>query len=99
MESGYNIFWTDHALYELAKTYEYLEECFTEKELQKLSIEIEKILRLIYQNPSLFPISASKDIRRVIIKKYNTMYYRENKNQIEILSFFSNRQSPNKIKI
>tara|TARA_Y100000815_G_C13340296_1_gene499658 strand:+ start:1666 stop:1800 length:135 start_codon:yes stop_codon:yes gene_type:complete len=41
MKSGYKILWTDHALDELAKTFEYLEENFSEKELQRLSNSIE----------------------------------------------------------
>lgn len=94
MESGYNIFWTDHALSELADTYEYLELNFTPREMKKLSLEIDQVLQLISKNPKLFPISESLEIRKVVIKKFNTMYYRVNKNQIEIISFFSNRQSP-----
>ncbi|WP_299205357.1 type II toxin-antitoxin system RelE/ParE family toxin [Brumimicrobium sp.] len=94
MESGYNIFWTDHALSELADTYEYLELNFTPREMKNLSLEIDQVLQLISKKPKLFPISESLEIRKVVIKKYNTMYYKVNKNQIEIISFFSNRQSP-----
>lgn len=54
MESGYRILWTDHALNELAVTYEYLEIHFTKRELKRLSTEIDKTLRLISQNPNLF---------------------------------------------
>lgn len=99
MESGFKILWTEHALIELADTYEYLEVRFTERELKKLSAEIEKTLELISINPKLFPLSESRGVRRVIIKKFNTMYYRENKGYVEILSFFSNRQNPNKRRI
>lgn len=98
MESGYDIFWTNHALVELAETYEYLELNFTRKELTKLSLEIVQVLNLISKNPNLFPISESLDVRKVVIKKFNTMYYRVKLNQIEILSFFSNRQNPHKRK-
>lgn len=94
MESGYNIFWTDHALSELADTYEYLELNFTPREMKNLSLEIDQVLQLISKKPKLFPISESLEIRKVVIKKYNTMYYKVNKNQIEIISFFSNQQSP-----
>lgn len=94
MESGYNIFWTDHALSELADTYGYLELNFTPREMKNLSLEIDQVLQLISKKPKLFPISESLEIRKVVIKKYNTMYYKVNKNQIEIISFFSNRQSP-----
>ena len=98
MESGSRILWTDHALIELADTYEYLEINFTKKELKALSNEIEKVLKLILKTPNLFPVSKTKGVRKVVVKKYNTMYYREHKDYIEILSFFSNRQNPNKRK-
>ncbi len=96
MESGYKILWTNHALNELKKTYEYLEENFADKELRKLSSEIDKTLNLICTNPNIFPKSEYNGVRRVVIKKFSTLYYREKNNQIEILSFFSNRQNPTK---
>ena len=97
MESGYKIQWTDFALKELADTYEYLELNFSKKELNKLSFEIERVLRLISKNPFLFPQSEIKNVRRVVIKKFNTMYYRETDSTIEILSFYSNRKRTKKI--
>ncbi|MFT6947835.1 MAG: plasmid stabilization system protein ParE [Vicingaceae bacterium] len=96
MESGYKIQWTDFALKELADTYEYLELNFSKKELIKLSVEIERVLRLISKNPNLFPQSDTKRVRRVVIKKFNTLYYRESSSIAEILSFYSNRQKPKK---
>lgn len=99
MESGYKILWTDHALKELTKTYSYLETHFTEREMRKLSIEIDKTLQLISVNPNLFPISKHKGVRRVVITKFNTMYYIKRERTIEILSFFSNRQNPDKTKV
>ncbi len=99
MKSGYKILWTEHALNELSDTYEYLELHFTKRELKKLSTELDRTLKLISQNPHLFPISELKGVRRIVIKKFNTLYYREKDNYIEILSFFSNRQNPNKRKI
>ena len=99
MKNGYKILWTEHALNELADTYEYLELHYTERELKKLSIELDKTLKLISHNPSLFPISEFKETRKVVIKKFNTLYYRKRNNSVEILSFFSNRQSPSKRKL
>ena len=100
MKSGYRILWTDFALSELEKTIEYLEENWTEKELRNLATKLEEILSLISQNPNLFQASEiKKDIRRVVILTHNTLYYRIVNDQIEIISFFSNRQSPKKRKL
>ncbi|RZJ99637.1 MAG: type II toxin-antitoxin system RelE/ParE family toxin [Flavobacterium sp.] len=100
MANGYKIFWTDFALSELEKTIEYLEENWTERELRNLALEIEETLSLLSHNPGLFQASdIKKEIRRVVIAKHNTLYYRVKNNSIEILSFFSNRQSPKKRKL
>ena len=100
MTNGYKILWTDFALSELENTIEYLEENWTERELRNLALEIEETLSLISHNPNLFQTSdVKKDIRRVVIAKHNTLYYRVKNNTIEILSFFSNRQSPKKRKL
>lgn len=99
MENGYKILWTDFALEELSKTIEYLEENFTEKEIGRLAQEIERTTLLISNNPNLFPKSEFKKIHRVPILKFNTMYYRTTDKNIEILSFFSNQQNPNKRKL
>ncbi len=77
------------------KTIEYLDENWTEKELRTLAESIEEKLALISQNPNLFQASDNKkNIRRVVIQTYNTLYYRFENEQIEIISFFSNRQNP-----
>ena len=100
MKSGYKILWTDHALSELKNTIEYLEENWTERELKNFSQELDHIIELISKNPELFQISKKKkNVRRAVVARFNNLYYRLNENSIEILSFFSNRQDPDKIKI
>lgn len=97
MKSGYEILWTDNALNELAKTIIYLEENWTEKELKTLALKLEHTLNLISRNPFLFQISDSKkEIRRAVVLTLNTLYYQIKENKVEVLSFFSNRQNPNK---
>lgn len=100
MKSGYKILWTDNALKELESTIEYLIKNWTDKEIQNLALRIEETLELISNNPNMFQSSdVKKNIRRVVISKYNTMYYRTKGENIEILSFFSNRQHPKKRKL
>jgi len=94
------IFWTNRAENDLAQTLQYLRDNFTDREISRLSENIESTLRIISKYPEIFPASTKrKNIRRVVILRFNTMYYRVRENKIEILSFFSNRQDPRKNKI
>ena len=100
MINGYRILGTDLALKKLEATIDYLLDSFTEKELKNLAIKTEEIIELISKNPHMFPGSEiKKNLRKVVVAKYNTMYYRIKGESIEIISFFSNRQSPDKRKL
>ena len=77
MKSGYKIKWTHHAFSELKDTFEYLEENWTEKELIKLSKEIERTIKLISANPELFPKSKKANVRKAVVNKLSTIYYRK----------------------
>ena len=94
MKNGYKIVWSDQAVKELEETIEYLEHNFTNKELRRLSIEIERNLDIISENPLIFSRTEKLDIHKVVIKKFNTLYYKIESEKIEIISFFSNRQNP-----
>ncbi|MEQ9297175.1 MAG: type II toxin-antitoxin system RelE/ParE family toxin [Cyclobacteriaceae bacterium] len=95
MKSGYNIKWTDHALEELQETYAYLEEQWSSKELRSLSMSIEHKIKLISQNPYLFQAADKEtNLRRAVVARLHSIYYRVKENDVEILSFFANRKTP-----
>lgn len=95
MKSTYSIKWSSNALIELNTTYSYLKLNFTPKEIKKLSLKLESTLQLISTNPLIYPSSQKyPEIRRAVIMKYNTLYYKVNSETIEIISFYSNRKNP-----
>ena len=96
MEKGFEILWTDLALDELSETVGYLEREFSQKEIDILGDEIERISSIISQNPNIFPNSDRLQTRKAVILKFYTLYYRIMNDKVEILSFFSNRQSSKK---
>lgn len=100
MKNGYEIFWTDYALDELAQTIKYLEENWTEKEIKNFFLKLEETIGFIVQNPYFFQVSDfEKEIRRAIILNHNTLYYRIKNNSEEVISLFSHRQDPKKRKL
>ncbi|WP_120181895.1 type II toxin-antitoxin system RelE/ParE family toxin [Pelobium manganitolerans] len=98
MKSGYKIRWTSHALSELKHTINYLRLNFSERELKRLASEIERTLDLITENPLMFPHVKIKNVHRAVILRFNTLYYRIHNEEIQIISFFSNRKNPEKRK-
>ena len=102
MKSGYRITWTDHTLEELSQAFEYLQSNFSEKEANHLANEIESVICYISKYPKIYPESSQQNgVRRAVVARFNTLYYSVNieKNQIEILSFFSNRENPERLEL
>jgi len=86
-------------LEELSETVGYVEREFSQKEIDILGDEIERISSITSQNPNIFPNSDRLQTRKAVILKFNTLYYRIMNDKVEILSFFSNRQSSEKKKL
>ncbi len=87
MEKGFEILWTDLALEELSETVEYLKREFSQKEIDILGDEIERITSITSQNPNIFPNSDRLQTRKAVILKFNTLYYRIMNDKISTLSF------------
>ena len=99
MKSTYKIIWSDEALKGLKGIIEYLEEHWTEKEITKFARLLDKQLNIIQENPEIFPKSnRTKLIRKSVLTKQTSIYYKIKEDKIFILTLFDNRQSPNKLK-
>ena len=60
MKSGYEVAWTEHALAELNEIFLYLESNFSDKEIGRLSKQLESTLRNISKFPALPGISSEE---------------------------------------
>lgn len=100
MKNGYKLFWTPRADRELDEAISYLEENWTDKEIQNLALKLDDVLQIITNNPYVFQVSDLRhDVRRAVVAKYNSLYYRINNDSIEILSFYNNWKNPKKRKL
>ena len=99
MESTYKIIWSDEALKNLARIIEYLEQRWTEREIRNFSRLLDRQISLIQTNPELFPTSStSNGLRKAVLTKQTTIFYRIDDLKIKIVTLFDNRQNPNKMK-
>lgn len=61
--------------------------------------EVEKKEKLIAENPNIGSPSEIDDVKYVLIDKNFSMYYRVNKEVIEILAFWDNKRDPENLNI
>ena len=93
-----NIKWTPEAELTFDNIVEYLEKEWSEKEVKKFFARVNHMLILISQNPKIYKASKTNDVRIGVITKHNSLVYRIKSNEIELLTFWANRQDPEKLK-
>ena len=92
--------WTPTAKKTYFAVLDYLEEVWTEKEIQNFIREVNTLLNQISNNPEMFQSSRKKkNIRKGFITKHNSLYYRIKlrKKELELLTFWDNWQDPGKL--
>ena len=62
-------------------------------------MKLKELVQSYHKIQIFFPHSDRLQTRKAVILKFNTLYYRIMNDKIEILSFFSKRQSPDKKKL
>jgi len=93
------VIWSPQSESDLFQIVDYLQKNWEVKVAIKFVDIIDEIINQISLNPRQFPvIQKSKKIRKYVITKHNSLYYRERKELIDILRIYDNRQDPYKLR-
>jgi plasmid stabilization system protein ParE len=87
--------WSPRALQDYFLILEYLQQKWGSKVVKSFASRVNQVLDMISENPSLFLASnTKKKIRRCVLRKQVSLYYRVREQEIEIVAFFDNRKNP-----
>lgn len=82
----------------LEKLFEYLIKEWSVKVKNDFVTKLDSTIEIIKNQPEIFPESKKgKGLRRCVITKQTTLYYRYSTKQINIVTVFDTRQNPNKL--
>ena len=94
------IIWSPSAENDLEKIADYLFENWNAKTAIQFISLVDHLVELISKNPKLFPqINSELKVRKCVITKHNSIFYRLSEKQIDILRIFDTRQNPEKLKL
>jgi plasmid stabilization system protein ParE len=92
------IVWSPLSEIDFSGILNYLNENWGEKVASQFIDLTESFLTQISINPRQFPvIHKKKKIRKCVLTKYNTLFYRDSKFQIDILKIYDTRQDPDNL--
>jgi len=83
----------------LENIFQYLTKKWSVKVKNEFITKLDKNISIIKEQPESFPSSDKrKGLRKCVITKQTTLFYRFDKKQIKIVTIFDTRQSPKKLK-
>lgn len=83
----------------LEKLFEYLIENWSQKVKSNFVKKLDKTIKIIKIHPDSFPESHKhKGLRKCVVTKQTTLFYRFNSKEIIIVTVFDSRQNPKKLK-
>jgi plasmid stabilization system protein ParE len=90
------IIWSPLSENDFANILDYLDKNWEPKVASKFIELIENNINQISINPKQFPICFKrKRIRKCVLTKHNSLFYRDGKTYVEILRIYDSRQDPN----
>jgi len=93
------IIWSPLSETDLEVILEYLAEDWNGKVAIRFLDKIEHLLEQISINPEQFPlVNKKRKVRKCVITRHNTIFYRENEGYVEVLRIFDTRQDPKRLK-
>jgi len=99
MGNTFKLIWSEESLNNLKSIIDFLEIRWTNREIKRFAQLLDRQINLIKINPHLYPESEySEGLRKSVLTKQVTIYYRIVQNEIHIISLFDSRQYPGKIK-
>lgn len=94
------IIWSPRSKRDYIKLIDYLIEEWGEKSSDNFKSRLREVLNLISENPSLYQASKKKsNVRRCVVSKHISLYYRAKEREIELITLFDTRQHPSKRKL
>lgn len=93
-----NIVWSDEAAEDYHQNIDYLLAEWSEKSAAEFIEDVASILELLKTQPKLYPLTDSPSVRKAVIRKQITLFYKIEKQNIHLIRFWNNRQNPEKLK-
>lgn len=93
------IIWTDNAEADLIENINYLINEWSEKSARNLVEEIESVLELIQTNINLYPLTEIPLVRKSVVRKQISLYYKIDGSKLYVLRIWNNYKNPDSLRV
>ncbi len=88
------VFWTTEAEDTFENVIQYLQENWTENEIEHFVNLTNRIVSLISENPKMFRKTNVKNVHEALVTSHNLLVYKIYQERIDLLFFWDTRKNP-----
>jgi plasmid stabilization system protein ParE len=92
------IIWSDEAVADYHQNIDYLEKEWSSQVVIEFIEDVEAAIELIKSHPALYPLTDYQEIRKAVIRKQITLFFKVKDKQVHLIRFWNNYQNPDKLK-
>jgi plasmid stabilization system protein ParE len=92
------VFWNNYARIDYYENIDYLLENWGETVTQNFIDTVSNTIEILKKGQFEFQRTNLDNIRRAVISRQVTLFYKVEKNSVELLRFWNNYQNPKKVK-
>lgn len=93
------IIWSDEAITDYHQNIDYLEKEWSPQVAIDFIEDVEAVIELIKSHPELYPLTDYLGIRRAVIRKQVTLFFKVRDKQVHLIRFWNNYQNPERLKL
>ncbi|NOS56412.1 MAG: type II toxin-antitoxin system RelE/ParE family toxin [Cyclobacteriaceae bacterium] len=94
-----HVVWTDEALADYHQNIDFLLKEWTDQVALDFIEDVDAVISLIVSRPELFPLTDYRGIRKAVVRKQITLFYKISDNSIQLIRFWNNYQDPSRLKL
>ena len=92
-----SVVWSSRAKNDYFEILEYLDKHWNRNVTIRYIERVDTVISTIQASPQLFPTSSDfKKVRRCVVTKHTTLYYRIINDKIQLITLFDSRHNPEK---
>lgn len=93
------IIWSDEAITDYHQNIDYLLKEWSGQVALEFIEDVEAVIELIRSHPELYPSTDYQEVRKAVIRKQITLFFKAQHKEIHLIRFWNNYQNPDKLKL
>ncbi len=93
------IVWSDDAVADYHQNIDFLLEKWSVQVAVEFMEDVETIIELVERQPEIYPLTDYQGIRKAVVRKQITLFFRLKDETIHLIRFWNNYQDPERLKM